>query len=141
MDILEEVRERGRLFPGGELNRIATGLATIRGRSLGPQEGAFIIIENDRGYIQLLANDEGHEFLAEIQSPAYRPEMVVTNEMVGIITACGFRLPEGRENFSRWFMVSDEADLRAIAELMLGLMNMVFGHQPGNALQLTVHEP
>ena len=141
MDIIEKVRERGRRFPGGELNRIATGLATIRGRSLGRQDGAFIIIEDDRGYIQLLADDEGHEFLAEIQSPAYRPDMELPEDVVAVIESCGYRHPEARENFSRWFTMADDGDLLAIAELMRGLMNMVFGHQPGEGLQVTVHVP
>ena len=64
--------------------------------------------------------------------------MVLTEE-VAIITGCGFRLPEGRENYWRWFAVANDGDLVAIAELVLGLLTIVFGHQPGDELHVTMH--
>ena len=53
----------------------------------------------------------------------------------------GFRWPRGRQNFSRWFRVSTDADVDALAEFSLGILNNVFGHNSGNDLALTVQLP
>jgi hypothetical protein len=42
---------------------------------------------------------------------------------------------------SRWFRVSTDADVDALAEFSLAILNKVFGHKSGGDLALTVHLP
>lgn len=139
--MIEAIREWGRMvFPRAVADRVVEGLKAIRGRSCGPGEGAFCIFETVAGYVQFL--DQGDEGLvSEIQSPAYRPGMSLTENGIAVIRGCGYRWPEGQQNFWRHFTAADDADLIGVAELALGLLNTVFGLQAMMPLTVTVHQP
>ena len=67
--------------------------------------------------------------------------MRLTDKVVSLIADSGFKWPRGSENFLRWFTVSTEQDVDALAEFSLGILNEVFGHKPGHELRVKVHIP
>jgi hypothetical protein len=132
-------------FSVGDRDPLAAALREIRGKTqgLGPGTSAFCIFECKQGHIQFMADVDSHEYLCEVQSHHYvaSMELRLTNKIVSLLADSGFRWPRGRENFSRWFTVSTEADVERLAEYSLGILNEIFGHKPGSDLDVTVHLP
>jgi hypothetical protein len=90
-------------FPAAAIDQIAGELRYISGKSLGPERGSFCIIEGTHGFIQFMADSEGDEFLCEIQSHRFVPEVErrLTDSVVSLIIGCGFQWPSEKQNFLR----------------------------------------
>ncbi len=110
------------------MERIAGELQYIRGTSLGLDQGSYCIVEGTDGFIQFMADREGVEFLCEIRSHKFVPEMesLLTDSAVSLITGCGFRWPNGKHNFLRWFTIHTHDELRALAAFALGVLHSVY---------------
>jgi hypothetical protein len=138
-------RTRERYYSTGEPGRLAAALEEIRGKTggLGPETNAWCVFAADLGYLQFMADISGDEYLCEIQSHRYYEpvELRLTDAAVTLITECGFIWPAGEQNFSRWLRLSTEVDVPALADLSLGILSEVFGHLPGQALEVTVVVP
>jgi len=65
----------------------------------------------------------------------------LTEKCVDILQGAGFDWPRGKGNFLRWFSVSSEAQLQALAEVALALLAGVFGYRPGESLECLEHIP
>ncbi len=128
-----------------ECDRLAAALCTIRGRTraLGRGTGAYCIFSSELGHVQFMADTTGAEFLCEIQSHHfYVPvERRLTDAAVILISDSGFVWPVGKQNFARWFSVDTEADVDALAQFSLGVLNEIFGHAAGSPVSVTVHVP
>ena len=130
---IERVRTHAvKLFPSSAVERIAGELRYINGTSLALDNGSFCIIEGANGYVQFMADSEGKEYLCEIQSHRFVPEIEtrLTDSVVSLISDCGFQWPDDKQNFFRWFSGETDDDLRGLAEFALGILNGVFEQSP-----------
>jgi hypothetical protein len=140
---IDSVREQARkLFPAKTIERVARELRLIRGKSL-PGSGSFCVIEGRHGYIQLMAGIEKTRYWCELQSHQFVPETEarLTDPIVSLIRACGFRWPEDEQNFGRHFWVGDNSDVSYLAEFALGILNRVFDQMPRMRLKLETNLP
>ena len=140
--VVESVRIRGvEWCPSAAIERIAGELQYIRGTSRGLNHGSFCILEGTHGFIQFMADSEGNEFLCEIQSHRFVPEVEsrLTDAAVSLITGCGFQWPDGKHNFLRWFTVSTDDELHALAGFALGILHLVFEQNPEADFSINTH--
>lgn len=88
-----------------------------------------------------MADREGEEYLCEIQSHHFVPEMEarLIDPVVSLISECGFRWPEGEQNFARCFPTPTDADVEKLAEFTLGILSWVSDYAPGRRLKLALH--
>jgi len=131
-------------FDGAAVATIRERLRSIRGRSLSWNNGAYAIFElRGNRYLQCLSSPDGKEILCEISSHKYLTSMdpYLTEKCVDILQGAGFDWPRGKGNFLRWFSVSSEAQLQALAEVALALLAGVFGYRPGESLECLEHIP
>jgi hypothetical protein len=117
----------------------------IRGRSLGqgPETNAYCIFKTDRGCVQFMDQDCGREFLCEIQSHRYSPELDQTlNARIGeLLDAAGLSWPRGAQNFRRRFVVCDDEEIRRLALLALCFLREIFGLQDPSSITVEAHAP
>ena len=140
--MVESVRIHGvELFPSAAIDRIAGELQYIKGTSHGLNHGSFCIIEGTHGFIQFMADSEGNEFLCEILSNRFVREVEsrLTDSTVSLITGCGFQWPDGKHNFLRWFTVSTDDALHALAGFALGILHLVFEQNPEADFRINTH--
>jgi hypothetical protein len=140
--IVESVRSRGvELFHSETIERIAAELQDIRGTSRGLDHGSYCIVEGTHGFIQFMADSEGNEFLSEIQSHRFVREVEsrLTDSAVSLITGCGFQWPKGKHNFLRWFTVSTDDELHALARFAMGILHFVFEQNQEADLRINTH--
>jgi hypothetical protein len=131
-------------FSEVDIVELAGPLRSIQGRSQSWTKGAFTVIEMDSGeFIQFMCSPDGKEYLCEICSHKYNDDVneVLTADIVDLIEECGFVWPIGKDNFLRWFNVSSEEDVHAMAELALSILGRVFGHRKGLSLTIRTHIP
>lgn len=145
-EVVDHICARGQM-PGfaTELQRVQEALRDIRGRTSEPAAdgSAYAIFETDRGYVQFMSNADGTEFLSEILSHKYdtATEVLLTGEVVDLITGSGFQWPRARQNFVRWFVVNGNSDMTRLAQFALGILHAVFGFYPGELLTVQTHIP
>jgi hypothetical protein len=122
---------------------LAHALSDIHGRSLGPGSNAYCIFESDRGYVQFLDQDGGREFLCEIRSHRYSPDLDQTldAEAVELIDAAGFSWPRGVRNFRKRFSLADESECRRLALMALGFLCKLFGARSGDRVSVKSYSP
>jgi hypothetical protein len=124
---------------------LAAALREIRGKTkaFGWGMSAYCVFSGEEGYVQLMADTRGAEFLCEIQSHHFHApvERRLTNAAVTLISECGFAWPVGEQNFSRWFSVDTEADVDSLAQFCLGVLGEVFGHPADRGVSVTVEVP
>jgi hypothetical protein len=140
--LIESVRIRGvEWFPASAIERIAGELQYIKGTSHGLHHRSYCIVEGTHGFIQFMADPEGSEFLCEIQSHRFAPEIEsrLTDSAVSLITGCGFQWPDGQHNFLRWFTVNTDDELHALAGFALGILHLVFEQNPEADLKINTH--
>jgi hypothetical protein len=140
--LVESMRIHGmELFSSAAIEGIAGELRYIRGTSLGLNRGSFSIVEGTHGFVQFMADSEGNEFLCEIQSHQFVPEIEgrLTDSAVSLITGCGFQWPNGKHNFLRWFSVLTDDELCGLAAFTLGILHRVFEQEPGVGLRINTH--
>jgi hypothetical protein len=141
--LIDSVRIDGiELFSSAAIDRIASELRYIRGKSLGLNRGSFCIVEGTHGFVQFMADSEGNEFLCEIQSHQFVREIEsrLTDSAVSLITGCGFQWPNSRQNFLRWFSVrSNDDELHGLAAFALGILHRVFEQDSEADLRINTH--
>ena len=140
--LVESVRIRGvEWFHSAAIERIAGELQYIKGTSHGLDHGSYCIVEGTHGFVQFMADSEGNEFLCEIQSHKFVPEIEsrLTDAAVSLITGCGFQWPDGKHNFLRWFTVSTDDELHALAGFALGILHLVFEQNPEADFSINTH--
>ncbi len=131
-------------FADVDVAELVGPLRSIQGRSQSWTNGAYAIVNVESGkYVQFLCSPDGKEYLCEICSHKYDDEVneVLTADIVDLIEKCGFVWPNGEDNFLRWFNVSSETDVHAMAELALAILARVFGHRNGLRLTIKTHIP
>jgi hypothetical protein len=139
LSAVESVRIHGvELFDSAAIGRIAGELKYIKGTSHGLDHGSYCIVEGTHGFIQFMADSEGDEFLCEIQSHKFAPEVGgrLTDSAVSLVTGCGFQWPHGKHNFLRWFSVSTDDELHTLAGFALGILSLVFKQSPEADLRI-----
>jgi hypothetical protein len=90
-----------------------------------------------------MSSPDGSEYLCEISSHKYLPAVnrYLSEDAVEVIDRAGFAWPRKRANFLRWFKVSSEDDIQAMAEFGLAILARVFKHGSGQALEVKWHIP
>ena len=142
---VEALRARAReSFGAGDIAELIGSLQSSVGKSRSWTDGAFAIFELERGgFVQFMSSPDGTEYLCEISSHKYNDavDRTLTAEVVDLIEKAGFVWPNGTNNFLRWFNVSSEEDIRALAELALAVLSSIFGHRQGQNLTVKTHVP
>ncbi len=141
---LDELAAHGRgAFSLDQRAQAVDALRAIRGRSVGPSDGAFCIIGYGPFYVQSLANVEAPEYLVEIVSHRSIPmvEACIDERAVAMLSSAGFRWPRGEDNFSRYVPVRDADDCADLADAALGTLHFLFGYRSGDAVSIEVHIP
>jgi len=90
-----------------------------------------------------MSSPDGASFVMEVGSHRYdeRVNGLLTADAVEVLERAGFEWPLARGNFQCWFDVSTPADLDALAELALAILERVLRHRCGHALRITTHVP
>jgi hypothetical protein len=131
-------------FADVDIAELVRLLGSIQGKSQSWTNGAFAIVEMESGrFVQFMCSPDGKEYLCEICSHKNNDDVneVLTADIVDLIEKCGFVWPNGRNNFLRWFNVSSDEDILALAELALAVLSSVFGHRHGQPLAVKTHIP
>jgi hypothetical protein len=55
---------------------------------------------------------------------------------INLLSACGYEHAYGKEYFQKWFSAKTDHDFREIAEFCVGILHLLFGHQPGCPLEI-----
>ena len=144
-DYVEKLREAARLtFGAKSIAELNGPLRSIQGKSRSWSNGAFAIFELDRGgYVQFMSSPDGKEYLCEISSHKYEKWVneFLTAPAVDLIEKAGFVWPNSEANFLRWFNISSEEDIQAMAEVALAILSGIFGHRPGRRVVVKTHIP
>lgn len=139
------LRQRAREASSAEdVGEFAKALSSIRGRSRSWGNGAYAIFEPDRGgFVQFMSSPDGNEYLCEIQSHKYNRELDQTldADFTDLVERAGFVWPIGKDNFLRWFNVSREGEIVALAEITLAILESAFGHRAGESVNVKIHVP
>jgi hypothetical protein len=123
---VDSVRGHARgMFDSGMTQQVTNLLRSIRGRSLALDNGSYCIAETESGYVQFMADMVGDEYLCEIQSHHFVPEMEMrlTDLVVSLVTGCGFQWPERKQNFLHWFRTPTDGDVEKLAEFARQLLS------------------
>jgi hypothetical protein len=131
-------------FAAAAVAELTGPLRSIQGKSRSWTNSAFAIVAMESGrFVQFMSSPDGKEYLFEIVSHKYNNEVneVLTADIVDLIERAGFVWPNGTDNFLRWFNVSSEEDIHALAELALAILSRVFGHRKGLGLTIRTHIP
>ncbi|OGA36214.1 MAG: hypothetical protein A3G80_02410 [Betaproteobacteria bacterium RIFCSPLOWO2_12_FULL_62_13b] len=132
------------LFGAGALAQVEAALRHIRAKTVSWSNGAYVILDNpDGGYVQLMSSEDGREYLIELSSHKYLPEVndLLTAATVDLIEKAGFTWPHGRSNFKRWLEVPRAKDLARIAVVALALLAMIFGRGESCDFDISCHVP
>lgn len=133
-----------KVFSKDEIETFAASLRTIRGRSRSWTNGAFTIFELPDGlYVQFMSSPDGSEYLMEISSHNYvdNVDKYLRSDAIEVIEAAGFEWPNGAGNFLRWFNISSEGDILALAELTLAILASLFGCRTVQGVIVKTHVP
>ena len=126
------------------LDSVIRALKQIRGKSLSPTMGAYVIFDFRKyGYVQFLSDPEGNEFLGEIASHKYqaRVNKFLTHSAVDFIEKAGFVWPRGLENFHRHFNSRSKEDIKIMAAVTLSALAAIFHYRPGQDIDINIHIP
>jgi hypothetical protein len=131
-------------FSADEIEQLSAPLKHIQAKSKSWSNGAFAIFDLSRcGYIQFMSSPDGKEYLLEISSHKFVPDVdgILTANAVDAIEQSGFVWPAGTSNFLRWFTVSSSEDIVAMSEIALALLAHLFRHRTRRPLAVNTHIP
>ena len=130
------------LFPLTQRAQLRNALQEIRGRSRDGDD-AFCICEIESGhYVQFLDRPEAGLFYGEIASHRCVDwGDRLTESAVDALAEWGFMWPATGPNFWSEVPVGGRASVDRLADFALGALHLLFGHQPGSSLDLTLHLP
>jgi hypothetical protein len=116
----------------------------VRGRSRAWTVSAYAIFTAENGgSVQFMSDVDGDEYLGEIISHKYRPDLgdLLDAAPVDAIEGTDFLWPQTTANFLRWLSISNPNDCQDLAELTLALLARVYRHRTGQRVKVTVRLP
>lgn len=144
-EYIENLRHEVRSsFAAEYIPMIVTPLKTIQAKSKSWSDGAFAIFEvKRRGYVQFMSSPDGKEYLLEISSHKYLGSLndLLSVDSVTLIENAGFVWPAGKKNFMRWFNISAQNDIYAMAEITLAILVLIFKLRKGERFMSHIHIP
>ena len=131
-------------FAAAQIDMLSAALLEIRGKSIGPGNGAYVIFSlPNGGYIQFMDVGPGTGLLVEIGSHKFNPDIdrFLTEPAVTLIEQAGFLWPRGQANFQRRFPFADNQSHRTVAAFALHCLARVYRYRPGLPADAQVHIP
>ena len=145
-DVMRSIRLSGEQ-PGflADVERISAVLRLIHGKS-SPHE-AFAEFKTFLGSVRftdVIDKKSKHILLSEVQvEPATKKleKELLGKRGINLLSACGFLHTPMAENFEKRFSVATEKDIKDIAEFCVGILHLLFEHQPGHPLEIDFFMP
>ncbi len=131
-------------FSQSQIENVEAALLEIKGKSKSWTDGAYTIFDTPEDvFVQLMSSVDGNEYLIEIASHQYVPEVepYLTDDVVSLIEGAGFVWPSEKDNFLRYLICSSQSDCKMFAELTLGLLGQIFGFTNDKYLKIMTSIP
>jgi hypothetical protein len=147
--VCQSVSQRG--F-AADVNRTSSILRMIHGKTRFDEDGtalnAFASFETIVGFVTFtdVLNDKlEHSLWSEIQAgPQARKleDEILGVHGINLLSACGYyRFYSEEKNYDKWFTPLTHRDFKAIAEFCVGILHLLFDHQPGHPLEINFFMP
>ena len=146
-DVLSFVRKLGSQQGfAADVEQISEVLRAAHGNTWLDKDGAkhhaYATFGTPLGYILLsdvfgdnLYHSFASEILAEPRTQKLEEE-ILGERGINLLTACGYhRAYTTSNNYEQWFPFTSDKDFREVAEHCVGILHMLFDHQPGQPLE------
>ena len=131
-----------------DVERISAVLRMIHGKSTYEGGDAFAEFSTFLGivrFVDVFDDALNHMFWSTIAADmrTKRHEAEFLGERgINLLSACGYhRLYSTENNYDNWFSVNTDNDLTEAAEFCVGILHVLFDHQPGHPLEINFIMP
>jgi len=132
-----------------DVERISAVLRMVHGKTKSNEgDYAFAEIKTFLGSIQFTdmdGDESNHTFcstiLTEPRAKRHEEEPFGAHG-INLLSTCGYHHLYTTENtYDKWFTVTNDNDFRKLAELCVGILHLLFDHQPGQPLEIDFFMP